>query len=85
MTIRTGKEEYTARVAWVSERTPDELVLEIVSDKRISEIAADIEGNETITKHGNTGEETLMKGYTELRSISRDERTGAVYAKLERP
>lgn len=62
------------------------MMIELKDDRRISDLAADIEGKDTLTvEREEPGEEEIYKGYTDIVVISRDNYEGMTRIILKRP
>ena len=68
-------------------RTTGEVMIELTDDRKLSEIAADLEGCDTIKKLDDqpSGKSELYEGFTVLMAITRNKDTGAVQATLAKP
>lgn len=70
---------------WGPVRTTGNVMLEMKDDRPLSQIAADLEGCETIKQEEAKGAYRVYEGYTDLRSISRNDRTQMVQVTLAKP
>lgn len=85
ITLNSGK---TFDVNWIgaSSRYGDKMMIELNDDRKISQIAADFEGVETITKtdKAKPNVKEVYEGYTLLASISRENADGVIRLTLEK-
>lgn len=79
MTVKTSKDKtFDVNWMWGPVGDDDELMLELVDDRLLSEIAADFEGVEKFERFSEAEGDLVYEGYTELKSIFRSyTRTGS--------
>ena len=84
MTLETSKgKTVKARWAWAPANADGDLIIEYDDTKNISEIAADWEGCERITRESAEEGNAIYEGYTEIRIMSR-QRNGAIQITLKK-
>ena len=72
MTLETSKgKTVEARWAWAPANADGDLMIEYDDARKISEIAADWEGCERITRESAEEGNAIYEGYTEIRIMSR--------------
>ena len=84
MTLTTSKgKSFPVRWAWAPANDEGDLMIEYDDDRKISEIAADWEGCERITRESAEEGNAVYEGYTEIRIMSR-QRNGAIQITLKK-
>ena len=84
MTLETSKgKTVEARWAWAPANAGGELMIEYDDARKSSEIAADWEGGERITRESAEEGNAIYEGYTEIRIMSR-QRDGAIQITLKK-
>lgn len=80
MTVTTDRgKTFEVNYAWGPVRSTGELMIELKEDARkISEIAADFEGVQTLKREDEHEGNMSFTGFTELRSITRGRKAGGV-------
>lgn len=84
MTLETSKgKTVEALWAWAPANADSDLMIEYEDARKISEIAADWEGCERITRESAEEGNAIYEGYSEIRIISR-QRNGAIQITLKK-
>lgn len=84
MTLETSKgKTVEALWAWAPANADGDLMIEYDDTRKISEIAADWEGCERITRESVEEGNAIYEGYTEIRIMSR-QRNGAIQITLKK-
>lgn len=83
-TTSKGK-TFDASTAFVLARDSNRLMMDVMDERALSEIAADFEGVETLTQVDALHVEHVYHGYTVLAAISRNKSDGSVRLTLKKP
>lgn len=83
-TTSKGK-TFEASPALVSVRDKSRLMLDVMDERPLSQVAADFEGLETLTQRDTQDVEHVYRGYTEVAAASRNESDGSLRITLKKP
>ena len=86
-TLDLGGKSYEIEFISTAAYAGNQIVIELMDDQPLSQIAADFEGRETITRTDTIRPEitTTYSGYTELIDIRRNQANGSVRLTLKKP
>lgn len=87
MTITTNSgKTFDINWMWATDRFGNRLMIELKDDRALSEIAADFEGVQTITKTDSKAPNVkeIYEGFTKLVSLSKENFDGVIRLTLER-
>lgn len=85
LTTTSAGKTFEASKVMVSVRDSNRLMMDVMDLRKISEVASDFEGVETLTQEDELGVEHVYRRYTTLAAISRNKSDGSVRITLERP